>query len=115
MNASPGQFVVISYMKGESNPTKSQSLFSFKCHHFCPSHLQLQVRVTSHVDQQAVEGGQALGVSLTAGTPCGCGRTYDKFTFPQHKHKTNKRESEADAPPPLSLPPADSQLSCIVR
>lgn len=32
-------------------------------------YLQLQAWVISHVNQQAVEGGQALRVSLTAGTP----------------------------------------------
>lgn len=32
-------------------------------------YLQLQVWVISHVNQQAVEAGQAPGVSLTAGTP----------------------------------------------
>lgn len=41
-------------------------------------YLRLQVWIVSHVNQQAVEGGQAPRVSPVAGTPCG---TDSKFTF----------------------------------
>lgn len=51
---------------------------SFRCY------LQLQLWVVSHVNQQAVEGGQALRVSLTAGTPW-MEMAHGKFTVIQQK------------------------------
>lgn len=53
-------------------------------------YLELQVWVVSHVNQQAVEGGQAPRLGHAAGTPW-TGVTYNnKFTFRQHKHRDRK-------------------------
>lgn len=69
----------------------------FKCQHSVLAtlpcfhlYLQLQIWVISHVNQQAVEGGQALRVSLAAGTPW-MEVIYNKFTFIQHKHIQTER------------------------
>ncbi len=59
-------------------------------------YLQLQLWVVSHVNQQAVEGGQALSVSLAAGTPW-MEVTYNKFTFIQHKHTNRDKGRQTDA------------------
>lgn len=63
-------------------------LSTLSCFHL---YLQLQVWVISHVNQQAVEGGQALRVSLTAGTPW-MEVTHNKFTFIQHTHIQTERQ-----------------------
>lgn len=62
-------------------------LLTLSCFHL---YLQLQVWVISHVNQQAVEGGHALRVSLTAGTPW-MEVTHNKFTFIQHTRIQTER------------------------